>query len=347
MKIIRYPGNPIVIPGGRPWRAVTTFNPGVVLDEDGTFYMLERACSSLAPLKCQFGLLKSSDGFHFEHVVNWPVFTPEQLGTPRGTVEDPRVVKIEGTFYMTYVHRNVASSCHPTGLGIPVYAGPDDVAPGDPNNYRTGIARSANLTEWENLGLITPRDLDDRDCILFPEKIKGRYALLRRPSNFVGPQYGCSQPSIWLSYSHDLRAWDEPTLVATVENRSWEGKKIGASTPPIKTKEGWLLLYHGVDEDTVYRLGIMLLDRGNPGKVIARSPKFIMEPEAYYERVGLIIPRVIFPSANVIKDDTLFIYYGCADTCIGVATVPVAELLAYVLQFRADRQPTYRVAHNC
>ncbi len=346
MKITRYPGNPIVIPGGQSWRAVATFNPGVVLDDDGTFHMLERACSSLAPLKCQLGLLSSQDGFHFQHAVKWPVFTPEQLGTPRGTIEDPRVVKIDGTFYMTYVHRNVASSCHPTGLGVPVYTGPDDVAPNDPNNYRTGIAKSSDMKEWENLGLITPPDLDDRDCILFPEKIKGRYAMLRRPLNFVGPEYGCSQPSIWLSYSDNLRNWGDPTLVATVENDTWEARRIGASTPPIKTKEGWLMLYHGVDKETVYRLGVMLLDRANPGKVIARSPEFIMEPEAYYEKVGLIIPRVVFPTANVVKDDLLYIYYGCADTCISVATVPLADLLAYVLQFRKGTQPTYRVANH-
>jgi len=345
IQITRYAQNPIVIPGGKPWRAVATFNPGVVLDEDGTFYMLERACSSLAPLKCQFGLLASKDGCHFEHAANWPVFTADQLGTPRGTVEDPRVVKIDGTFYLTYVHRNVASSCHPTGLGLPKYTGPQGVSPDDPNTYRSGIAKSANMREWENLGLVTPRGVDDRDCILFPEKIKGRYAMLRRPLNFVGPDYGCAQPSIWLSYSADLRTWEEPTLVASAANAAWEAAKIGAATPPIKTKEGWLLLYYGVDQDIVCRLGVMLLDRANPAKVIARCPDFIMEPATYYEKVGLIIPRVIFPSSAVVQDDTLFIYYGCADTCISVATVPLRELLAHVLQYRANQIPTYRVAN--
>lgn len=334
VRLQRYAGNPIVIPGRWPWRAVVTFNPGVVLDDDGTFYMLERACSSLAPLKCQFGLLSSRDGFGFEHVVDRPVFTPEQLGTPRGTVEDPRVVKIDGVFYMTYVHRVMASSCYPTGLGIPVYTGPEGVPPGEPNHYRSGIARSRDLVNWEDLGLVTPREVDDRDCILFPEKINGRYAMLRRPMHYVGPAYGCKHPSIWISFSDDMLRWDEPRLVASAENEAWEGKKIGASTPPIRTEAGWLVLYHGVDPDIVYRTGVMLLDLEDPTKVVARSPDYILEPETYYEKVGLIIPRVVFPSANVVKDGLVFIYYGCADTCIAVCTVPLADLVSHVTAWR-------------
>jgi predicted GH43/DUF377 family glycosyl hydrolase len=334
LQLNRYGGNPIVIPGKWDWRAVVTFNPAVVLDDAGTFHMLERACSSLDPLKCQFGLLSSSDGYHFEHVVDHPVFTPEQLGTPLGTVEDPRLVKMGDTYYMTYVHRNKASSCHPTGRGIPVYTGPENVPAGDPNHYRSGIAISADLRQWEDLGLVTPREVDDRDCILFPEKVNGRYAMLRRPMHYVGPKYGCTHPSIWISYSDDLKKWEEPTLVASAENEAWEGKKIGASTPPIRTEAGWLVLYHGVDKDIVYRTGVMLLDLDDPSKVVARATGYILEPETYYEKVGLIIPRVVFPSANVVKDGLVYIYYGCADTCISVCTVPLDELLAHVLQYR-------------
>ncbi|MFP4105795.1 MAG: glycosidase [Phycisphaerae bacterium] len=333
MKLKRYEGNPIVAPGKWHWRGVVTFNPGVILEEDGTFYMLERACSSLAPLYCQFGLLRSSDGLHFEHVVDYPVFTAEQLGTPRGTVEDPRLVKIGDTYYMTYVHRNYVANCFPNGKGIPDYHDVSDVPDGDPNNYRSGIARSEDLIEWEDLGLVTPEDVDDRDCVLFPEKINGRYAMLRRPMHYVGPEYGCDYPSIWISYSDDLVHWDHPQLVASAENFQWEGTKIGAAAQPMKTDDGWLILYHGVDDEVVYRTSVMLLDRDDPSKVIARSPGYILEPEEYYEHVGLIIPHVVFPSANVIKDGTVYIYYGCADTCISVATCRLDELLDYVKQY--------------
>jgi predicted GH43/DUF377 family glycosyl hydrolase len=333
MQLQRYEGNPIVTPGGESWRRVVTFNPGVVLDGD-TFYMLERACSSLAPLHCQFGLLRSRDGFRFRHVRREPVFTAAQLGTPQGTIEDPRVVKMGRTFVMTYVHRNYASSCFPNGVGVPNYHNPTHVPPDDPNNYRSGIAVSRDLIRWRDLGLVTPKEVDDRDCVLFPEKIGGRYAMLRRPMNYVGPKYGCRRPSIWISYSRDLRKWSDPELVAQPMNEAWESAKIGAGASPVRTKAGWLVIYHGVDAAVTYRAGAMLLDLRNPAKVVARTRGFILQPEAYYERTGLIIPNVVFPSANVVRDGRLYVYYGCADTCIGVATADVDALVADLLAGR-------------
>ncbi|MEI7765967.1 MAG: glycosidase [Phycisphaerae bacterium] len=333
MQLQRYTGNPIVIPGGPAWRQIATFNPGVVLHE-GTFFMLERAVSSLAPLYSHFGLLESKDGFNFKLSSDQPVFTAAMLGTPRGTVEDPRLVKLDDWFYMTYVHRNYASSCFPNGKSVPNYHNVTDVPAGDPNNYRTGLARSRDLRKWENLGLVTPAEVDDRDCVLFPEKINGRYAMLRRPLDYVGPQFGCDRPSIWLSYSDDLMKWSHPELVAKAADVAWEERKIGAAAIPMKTAAGWLVLYHGVDAAVTYRTGVMLLDLNNPAKVLARAPGFIMEPETYYEKFGLIIPRVVFPSANVIKDGMVYVYYGCADTCISVATVELQKLLEYVNQYR-------------
>ncbi len=333
MRLKRYEGNPIVTPGGRPWRRITTFNPGVVL-HDGRFWMLERACSSLAPLYCQFGLLVSDDGTHFEHVRDEPVFTAGMLGTPRGTVEDPRLLRLDDAFYMTYVHRNYTASCFPNGRSVPDYHDPTCVPAGELNNYRSGLARSEDLVHWEDLGLFTPPEVDDRDCTLFPAKVNGRYAMLRRPMHYVGDAYGCDRPSIWLGYSDDLEHWSEPTLVAAAEHPEWEGVKIGAAAEPLPTDEGWLMLYHGVDRGGVYRVGVMLLDREDPTRVIARAPEPIMEPEEYYERTGLIIPNVIFPSANVNKDGTIYVYYGCTDTCISLATVGEGELLDHVLHHR-------------
>lgn len=339
MLLQRYQGNPIVTPGplhggpDLPWRRVTTFNPGVVI-HDGRFWMLERAISSLAPLHSHMGLLVSDDGFHFEHVTDEPVFTAAMLGTPLGTVEDPRIVPLDGVFYMAYVHRNYASSCFPNGVGVPDYHNPPYVPADDPNHYRSGLARSTDLIHWEDLGLVTPRDLDDRDCTLFPEKINGRYAMLRRPIHYVGPEYGCDRPSIWLTFSDDLKNWDEPTLIVPAAHPDWEARKIGGAAQPLKTDEGWLMLYHGVDGGGTYRVGICLLDLEDPTKLIARDPDPIMEPEEYYERTGLIIPNVIFPSANVVHDGTVYVYYGCTDTCISVATAPLDALLEHVLKHR-------------
>jgi predicted GH43/DUF377 family glycosyl hydrolase len=172
----------------------------------------------------------------------------------------------------------------------------------------------------------TPADVDDRDNVLFPEKIGGRYALLRRPRSYVGKGDGVQPPSIWISYSDDLMQWSEPRLVAHPE-QPWEAAKIGAGPPPIKTERGWLLVYHGVDADSVYRVGVIVLDLDEVERVIARTVEPIMAPEAYYERFGLVIPNVVFPTGAVVRGDRLFLYYGCADTSIGLATAAIDDLL--------------------
>src|SRR5262249_30355703 len=159
---------------------------------------------------------------------------------------------------------------------------------------RSSIATSKDLINWEFLCDTTPLEINDRDNILFPEKIGGKYVLLRRPEEYIGEAYGTEKPAMWLSYSDDLINWEDPILIAKVE-QEWEFKKIGGSTPPIKTDKGWLVLYHGVGPDHVYRVGAMLLDLEQPEKVIARAPGFIMEPETYYEKFGLFIPNVVFP----------------------------------------------------
>ena len=104
------------------------------------------------------GLWKSTDGFNFELVQEDPVFTKDDIGCPEGTVEDPRLAKYGDTFYMTYVQRNYTPECYPHGEGVPKYVRITHVPEGDPNNYRSGIARSKDLVHWEDMGLMTPPD---------------------------------------------------------------------------------------------------------------------------------------------------------------------------------------------
>jgi predicted GH43/DUF377 family glycosyl hydrolase len=242
---------------------------------------------------------------------------------------------------MTYAFRPYAWNSNPTGLGVPEscqaeFPGVQFTA--EENQTRSGIAVSHDRVHWEHLAWATPPDLDDRDVILFPEKIGGRYAILRRPLGYVGTDtgHGDDLPAIRISFSDDLQAWSEPEIVARPE-QPWEGNRIGGSTPPIRTDAGWLVLYHGVEDAypptrrVVYRLGGMLLDLEDPRRVLARTPRFIMEPEAYYERFGLYIPDVIFPTGNVVKDGLLWVYYGVCDTAIALATVPLEELVEHVL----------------
>lgn len=341
MKIIRCPENPIVRPGLYSWRMSNAFNPAVLYDA-GKFYMYERAASGLRPFHNWLGFLESDDGVHFRHAVDYPVVTPAMLGSKYGSVQDPRIVKIDGVYFMTVAYRPYAWSSNPTGLGVPESCQskfPD--FDGDPakNQTRSAVLQSQDRIHWEVRGWVNAETLDDRNVILFPEKINGRYAVLRRPSGQVSTNAEHqAHPGIMLSYSDDLQTWSDPETVIQPDLK-WENNRIGGSAPPIKTQYGWLTTYHGVetqDEATrrvCYRMSAMMLDLHNPTKVIARCPAPIMEPEEYYEKTGLYIPNVIFPTAAVVKNDLVYIYYGCCDTAIGLATVPLADLVNHIMQF--------------
>ncbi len=166
----RCPANPIVVPGKHPWRMSNVFNPGV-LYEDGTFYLYERAAGGLRPFHCYIGMLQSNDGIHFEHVVDHPVFTPAMAGSLYGNVQDPRVVKIDDTYYMTYAFRPYAWNSYPTGLGVPESeeaSFPGFSGASEENQTRSGIAISKDRIHWQHLVWATPEGIDDRDVILFP-----------------------------------------------------------------------------------------------------------------------------------------------------------------------------------
>ena len=229
----RHPENPIVTPGKYDWRRATVFNPGV-LYEDGKFYMYERAAGQLRPFICSVGMLESDDGVHFEHVRDTPVLTPGMVGSADGSVQDPRVVKIEDKYYMTFAYRPFAWSSSPTGVGVPESHQTDFPAfSGDPreNQTRSGIAVSEDRVNWRFLSWATEPELDDRDVILFPEKIQGKYVILRRPlpfvdSNHKGPMTG----SIQISYSDDMMTWTPPEMLAP-PMFPWESNRIGGGHP--------------------------------------------------------------------------------------------------------------------
>ncbi len=341
LEIRRCPENPIVTPGKYAWRMSNSFNPAVIY-ENNKFYMYERAAGGLRPFYNYLGMLESDDGIQFKHSSDQPVLTPEMIGSKYGSVQDPRIVKIEEKYYITFAYRPYAWNSNPTGLGIPKstqaeYPGFD----GDEskNQTRSGIVVSNDLRNWKFHSWVNSMDLDDRNVILFPEKIHGKYAVLRRPSGFVttNAQHE-THPAIQISYSEDLSDWSEPEVVIKPE-LEWENNRIGGSTPPIKTEYGWLVLYHGVETQDIsvrrvcYRMSAMMLDINDPTKVIARCPKYIMEPEAYYEKIGLYIPNVIFPTASPVVNGIVHIYYGCCDTSIGLATVSLNDLTEYVMQY--------------
>lgn len=334
MKLQKYEHNPIISPNQKNyWENLCTCNPGAWY-EDGKFYLLYRAAGDDEEHKIYLGLAESQDGFNFVRVSDEPVLSPSIDGPDAGCVEDPRIVKFDDYYFITYAYR-------PFPPGQYWKFGPDEVLQYDcpdsaplvlKNNItNSGLLMSKDLRNFRRLGRITKSSLDNRDVILFPEKVNGKFVMLHRPKEWIGDKYGCEYPSIWISYSDDLLEWDNDTLLIKAEEE-WE-KKIGGSTPPLKTEEGWLTLYHGVDDKGIYRVGVLLLDLENPSKVIARSPHYIMEPEFDYEFEGFY-KGCVFPTGNVIVGDTLYVYYGGADKYCCVATCSVKELIDYVLQFK-------------
>jgi len=336
--LARYSDQPVLEPRPGKWDCVSTFNPGVILHE-GRVMMLYRGVGDLKQYISRFGLAVSDDGIHFQRAVDGFVHEPV-MDYEVGGVEDARIIRDGDDFLITYAAVTVVPG--------PVYEEIDFFnrtkedpylpRPGIPpmGPSYTGLLRSKNLVDYTVEGIVTPPGLDDRDGILFPEKVNGRYILLHRPTAWVGSEYGTDQPGIWLAFSDDLKRWDYGTgsqylLMKPRTELSWEENKIGGGPPPIKTDAGWLLFYHGVDCKYVYRMGAALLDLNDPMKVLARTDRFLLEPELEWEKVG-VVPNVVFPTGNVVRDDgELLIYYGAADRVVGLATGKLDALLDYLL----------------
>lgn len=332
MRIEKYKNNPILSPGEREWEERCVLNPAVIYDEErNKFVMLYRAAGNDVRHKIVFGLAESDDGFNFTRMSEEPVFKSQNDEPDGGCVEDPRLVKLGDLYYLTYASRAYAPGRYwldPT-VESPMYLDESDVR-GEilpsyaKNNLSVSyLAVTKDFRTYKKLGRISETNVDDRDVLLFPELINGKFVMLSRPIFKDVP--GVTAPSIWITITDDVCEYQKPELLMTgVED--WENKKMGAGAPPIKTEDGWFMLYHAVDKDGVYRVGAALLDLNDPRKILARTKHYIMEPETDYEKSG-IYNGCVFPTGNVVKDGILYIYYGCADVYVSVATVNFAELL--------------------
>lgn len=334
MILKKYEYNPILSPNPEnEWESLAVCNPGAWY-ENGTFFLLYRAAGNDEEHFIRFGLAESSDGIHFERVSDRAVFGPSCDGPDMGGVEDARIVKFGNEFYVTYAYRSYPPGRYWTFAHDVVRVpetGADSPAVYRQNIANSGLALTRDFKSWRRLGRLTQSNLDDRDVILFPEKINGKFAMLHRPKQWVGKEYGCLQSSIWISFSDDLMVWNQKSeLLLQGRVGTWE-EKVGGSTPPLRTSDGWLLIYHGVENGGkgYYRTGVALLDSDDPTRIIARSDHWIMEPEHDYELEGFY-KGCVFPTGNVIVDDTLYVYYGAADKYIGLATCSVTELLLYL-----------------
>jgi predicted GH43/DUF377 family glycosyl hydrolase len=303
----RHNKNPILLPNEDTWwESEAVFNPAVLYDGNKV-HMLYRAIGEYKQYISRFGYACSTDGFSFERkneIALEPTEEYEKYG-----IEDPRLVMIDNQVYITYV---VLSDYVSKG---PVCS--------------TALATTDDFHNYKRIGIITSEGSDNKDVVFFPEKINQKYLSLHRPRSWVGPRFGIDKPSIWIAEGNTLSNFDNHTLLMKPE-QDWEELKIGAGPPPIKSNQGWLLIYHGVDKDSVYRAGAALLDLNNPAKVIARTKQPILQPEENYERIG-DVNNVVFPTGACVIDERLHVYYGGADKVCCLAVVELNDLLSHIL----------------
>jgi predicted GH43/DUF377 family glycosyl hydrolase len=334
MKLKKFEGNPILSPNPEnEWESLVTTNPAAWY-EDGTFYLLYRAAGEDKEHNIHIGLATSTDGFNFNRVQDKPVLTPDPNGFDAGSVEDARVVKFGDEYYMTYAFRPYPPGQYWKNEYDQIEAPKlSEFAPKclRENVGNTALAVSKDLINFKKVGRLTDPSLDDRDVILFPEKINSKFFMLHRPKNYVGPKYNTETPAIWIKSSEDMMTWNVASTLLLKGEEWWE-YKVGGNTPPLRTNEGWLMLYHGVDKNFTYRLGACLLDLEDPTKILYRTKDFILEPETDIEKNGLYKWGVVFPTGNVIVDDTLYVYYGASDQWCCVATANIHELVQFIKQ---------------
>lgn len=343
VKLQRYDKNPVLSPHpANRWESLVTTNPGAWHDPaGGRVYMLYRAAGDEPEHKVYFGLAVSDNGYDFVRASDHPVFSPSADGFDAGCVEDPRIVKIGEWFYVTYAARAFPPGEYWLSEADRRYVRPKmpDEAPWilRRNATATGLALTKDFKTWIRAGRLTSPLVDDRDVILFPELIGGKFVMLHRPMNWMGPDYGTEFPAMWISTGDDLLAMNHSKLLAKAEY-AWE-RKIGGNTPPIRTPQGWLTLYHAVGYDKHYRLGAMLLDLEDPSIVRCRTRDWLLQPEQRYELEGFY-KGVCFPCGSAVIGDTYFVYYGGADKYVGVATCKLQELIDYLLSCPVEQAKT-------
>jgi len=302
----RFEGNPIITPDrNHSWESKATFNPAAV-QLGGRIHILYRALSN--DNTSTIGYAASVDGVKITERLSEPVYVPrEDFETKKiegvnSGCEDPRISKIGRDLYMCYTAYD--------GVGPPRVA-------------VTSIREKDFLSRrwsWSKAELITPKGIDDKDACIFPEKIGGKYLIFHRIGTDI-----CADFLKSLDFKKEVV--NKCIRVFGPRLGMWDSSKVGITAPPVRTKRGWILLYHAISKDHhTYRIGAVLLDLKDPTVVLSRSADPILEPEQPYEKEG-IVPNVVFPCGMIVRDGLVYIYYGGADKVVGVATMELDILM--------------------
>lgn len=288
MKLHRHPENPLLMPDVAHPWEARNVFNCGVLNHEDKVVLVYRAQGWDSDVS-HLGYAESTDGVHF-HRQGHPVFSPGAPSEVKG-VEDPRLTVLDGRIHMLYT----------------AWA---------PDAIQVSHASTTDFRHWDRHGIVFPGP-DNKDAALFPRKINGRYVAFHR-----------IPPSIWLAWSDDLVTWGEYQQIMTPRPGLFDSLKLGAGGPPIETDAGWLVIYHGVDHNRVYRLGVALLDKTDPAKVLNRPREAILEPAEPWEIHGEV-PNVVFTCGTATMEGRYLVYYGGADRVIGLATAESQELLEF------------------
>ena len=298
----RHPGNPLLAPERWPYAVNAVMNPGAAR-VDGETVLLCRVEDrrGFSHLTCA----RSRDGASNWLVDDHPALTYDgaHLEEEWG-LEDPRVTFVEelGRWVITY------TAFGREGPGV-------------------SLAQTADFKTFERMGMVMSPE--DKNAVLLPRRIGTDWVLFHRPTSRLGAD-------VWLSRSSDLKSWRSPELVlARRPGGWWDSARVGIGPPPLETEHGWLVVYHGVRQTVaggLYRAGLALLDLDAPWHVLRRSEEWVLGPGADYEVSG-DVPNVVFPCGLVHDQpsDKLFLYYGAADTRIGLATARCSDVMDYLL----------------
>jgi beta-1,2-mannobiose phosphorylase / 1,2-beta-oligomannan phosphorylase len=296
-------GSPIIVEKEK-YKFMKMDNHEIVGKNDNIVFLRDGICRLLNISHLRSVILDPS-GFEVKKINQKPAI----MGLPTYSnmgVEDPRIVKIKNKYYMTYV--SVSTE----------------------NGVSTSLAVSKDLLNWKRNGIIFR--VQNKDVVLFPEKINGKFIALHRPEGF----FHFDKPSIWISYSKDAAYWGKEKSIVHPREGGWDSLRIGAGCPPIKTEKGWLVIYHGVGylkNRIAYSAGSFLLDLKNPEKVIARTPKdkAFIEPIENYEKTGYV-KNVVFPTGIVpdLDGKHVLIYSGGADKYVSVKKILISDLLGHM-----------------
>lgn len=328
--IERYQENPVLEPISKhSWEAFATFNPAALYLDDRV-HLLYRAqgYDGLSVL----GYAASSDGIHIDERQTEPAFIPSEIqyekpvvkqddgayasGSSSGGCEDPRLVEIEGEIYLVYI---AFDGAHPPGVALSHISKADFLA----KRWR-----------WARPRLISRPGEIQKNWVLFPEKINGQYAIIHGLSPKIKIEYLDSLKTLGDgNYIESLISHGGRGYIEAERLLAWDNIVRGVGAPPLRTPEGWVVFYHGMDmrDPGKYKVGVMLLDLKHPEKILRRALEPILEPETAYENGGHK-PGVIYVCGAVIKDRKIFVYYGAGDRTTGVAMTDLDTFMADLMQ---------------